>query len=109
MPIPKRTLRGVRDIRTISGRVDQADEAYKLYMKLSSLERGKVRLNNEREGTLLRLREIEARLHELRAEERAILQILGRIDPGTGPMDAEPEEATDADGDADGERFTIRY
>jgi len=43
MAILKRNIRNLQDIRTHSGRVDEAHQPYKAYMKIAALEMEKVR------------------------------------------------------------------
>ena len=76
MATPKRNTRGLQDIRTLSGRVDQASIPYKTYMKLSCLEMEIIRRGEEKESALYRAENIDARLQEIEAEKAAFLQTL---------------------------------
>jgi len=78
MVIPKRTIpiRGLTDIRTLSGSVDQAAIPYRAYMKISCLEMEKLRRGKERESAEHRMKNIDARFQEIEAEKAALLQAL---------------------------------
>lgn len=76
MAIFKRNIRGLQDIRTHSGRVDEAHHPYKAYMKVAALEMEKARRGNERESAMHRVRNIDARFKEIDAEKAAMLQAL---------------------------------
>lgn len=73
----KRNIRGLQDIRTISGSVDQTTIPYKAYMKISCLEMEKARRGKERESAIHRIKNIDARFKEIESEKDAILQKLG--------------------------------
>jgi len=87
MAIPKRNIRGLQDIRTLSGRVDQTSLAYKAYMKVACLEMEKVRRGKERESASFRVKNIDARVKEIEDEKAAILQARAELDKGR-PTDA---------------------
>jgi len=76
MSVPKRNLKGVQDICTHSGRVDEAHQPYKAYMKLSCLEMEKIRRNRERESASKRIIDIDTRFKHIEAEKSALLQAL---------------------------------
>ena len=71
MAVPRK---GLCDIRTISGRVDQTSLPYRAYMKVSCLEMEKVRRGRERASASRRIADIDARLKEVEAEKAALLQ-----------------------------------
>jgi len=87
MAIAKRNIRGLQDIRTLSGRVDQTSLPYKAYMKVASLEMEKVRRGKERESASFRVKNIDARVEEIEDEKAALLQALAKRDKGR-PTDA---------------------
>ena len=64
MPIPKKNMRGLQDIRTLSGNVDQTVIPYKAYMRLSCLEMEKFRRGKERESAMHRVNNIDALLSD---------------------------------------------
>jgi len=86
MVIPKRTMpiRGLTDIRTLSGSVDQAAIPYRAYMKLSCLEMEKLRRGKERESAVHRMRNIDARFQEIETEKAALFDSLGGRDVARG-------------------------
>ena len=106
MAIRKRNMRGVQDIRTHSGMVEQgATPPYKAYMKLSCLEMERFRRGQERESARQRMEMIDARFQEIEAEKKELLQALNH--PSDHPRSlgwrAEPEPLPSAGG------FKIRY
>ena len=75
MAKPKKIIRGLQDLRTLSGRVDQATP-YLGYMKISCLEMEKFRRGKEKESAMQRVKNIDARFREIEAEKAALLQTL---------------------------------
>lgn len=73
----KRSIRGVQDIKTLSGQVDEASIPYKAYMKLSVLEMEKYRRGQEKESALKRVRDIDQRFNDIEEEKRELLTALG--------------------------------
>ena len=71
MAIPRR---GLTNIRTLSGRVDQVALPYRAYMKLACLEMEKSRRGKEREAANKRVQDIDLRLEEIAKEEQALLR-----------------------------------
>lgn len=71
------TIRGLRDIRTHSGRVDAAGVPYMQYMKISALEMEKARRNTEKVSAEARIANINARLAEIETEKADLLVGLG--------------------------------
>lgn len=76
MATPKRDIRDLQNIRTLSGGVNQTSIPYKAYMKLSCIEREKIRRGTERKSASKRIVDIDARLHQIEAEKTALLKIL---------------------------------
>lgn len=68
--------KGLRDLRTFSGRVDQASLPYRAYMKVTCLEMEKARRGRERASASQRIADIDARLKEVEAEKAALLHSL---------------------------------
>lgn len=96
MAIQKRTLRGLQDIRTHSGKVERGNTPlYKVYMNLSCLEMEKFRRGKEREGARQRMENIDARFRDIEAEKRELLQSLNNPNRGRPrPVrEAEPDPA----------------
>jgi len=93
MAIPKSNIRGLQDIPTLSGRVDQTSLPYKAYMKVACLEMEKVRRGKERESASFRVKNIDARVEEIEDEKAALLQALAKLDKGrpTDARDSDPK------------------
>jgi hypothetical protein len=72
----KRIMRGVQDIRTISGRVNDSTIPYKAYMKLSILEMEKYRRGKEKTSALERVQNIDQRFKDIEAERQEIIRSL---------------------------------
>ena len=72
----KRILRGVQDIKTLSGRADEGAIPYKAYMKLSILEMEKFRRGKERQSALDRVVNIDRRFREIEAAREEIITAL---------------------------------
>ena len=108
MAIRKRTMRGLQEIRTHSGMVEQGVAApYKAYMKLSCLEMERFRRGQERESARKRMEMIDARFQEITAEEKEILQALNHPEDGN-PFPLQGVESQPAPSPGAGE-FKIRY
>ncbi|HWR11660.1 MAG TPA: hypothetical protein VN445_07555 [Rectinemataceae bacterium] len=107
MPMKKGVVRGVQNIKTLSGRVDDAAAPYKAYMKLSILEMEKYRKNKEKTSALERLQAIDQRFQEIEVEKQKTLQSLETQD--ISPLRQRwPVEST-ALPYAGAEPFKIRY
>jgi len=72
----KRIMKGVQDIRTLSGRVDERSIPYKAYMKLSMLEMEKYRRGKEKTSALERVRHIDQRFKDIESERQEIMTTL---------------------------------
>jgi hypothetical protein len=72
----KRIMKGVQDIRTLSGRVDEGTIPYKAYMKLSILEMEKFRRGKEKQSALERVRNIDQRFQDIEAARQEIIRVL---------------------------------
>ena len=104
MAIPRR---GLNNIRTLSGKVDQVALPYRAYMQVTCLEMEKARRDRERESANKRVREIDSRLREIAREQQQLLHAvahpskaaLSRL-PG---MEMKPSPPRSAGG------FRIRY
>lgn len=79
------SVKGLRDLRTRSGRVDRAHVPYLAYMKISCLEMEKARRAKERQSAQTRIDSIDERVAELNAEKDALLVQLGERS-GNRPM-----------------------
>ncbi len=108
MPVTKPNRRTLRDLRTLSGRADEASRPHRVYMKLAWLEMEKARRGIERNSVVCRLRKIDARLQEIEIEADAVRRTMaGGAD---GPASAAPEGRT-APGPVRRKRrqFKVRY
>lgn len=76
MALLKKTIRGLQDIRTLAGRVDQAAVPYKAHMKLSVLEMEKYRRGEEKTSALQRVKNIDIRFREIEKEKAGLLEVL---------------------------------
>ncbi len=72
----KRIMRGVQDIKTLSGRADEGTIPYKAYMKLSILEMEKFRRGKEKQSALERVQHIDQRFQDIEAERQEIMTAL---------------------------------
>ncbi len=70
MAIP---IKGLPDLRTLSGRVDQTFIPHKAYMKLACLEMEISRRGKERESAMHRVKNIDDRFKEIESEKNALL------------------------------------
>ncbi len=73
MPIP---IRGLKNLRTMAGRVDRLTVPYMAQMQITCLEIEKARRTSERRSANRRVAEIDARLQEIEVEKQAILRAL---------------------------------
>jgi hypothetical protein len=76
MAIPQRNTRGLQDVRTLSGQVDQTFLPYKAYLRIGCLEMEKARRGVERDSALSRVSTIDARFQDIEAEKAALLERL---------------------------------
>jgi hypothetical protein len=74
MSVPSR---GVRDIRTLSGRVDMVALPYRAYMRISCLEMERFRRDQEKAGAMHRMDILNGRIQEIEVEKDTLLQGLG--------------------------------
>jgi hypothetical protein len=105
MAIP---TKGLTNIRTLSGRVDQISLPYRVYMQITCLEMEKARRDMERKSASRRIALIDARLDEIDKAKHELLQAVaasgqGRM-PGRLPgLELKPAPRRSAGG------FKIRY
>jgi hypothetical protein len=81
MAIPRR--RGLKDISTLSGKVERTFAPHKAYLRISHIEMEKIRKTLESEKARQLMADIAARLKEIEAEKEALLQ--GLRDRGGAP------------------------
>jgi hypothetical protein len=65
--------RGLKNIRTLSSRVDCSSLPYRGYMQITSLEMEKARRGAERASAARRIAEIDERLREIEKEKQQLL------------------------------------
>jgi hypothetical protein len=108
MPVAKRNLRSLRDIKTLSGRAGDDALPHRGYMRLACLEMEKARRMLEWKNAIRRLQQIDARLQEIEAEEAVIRRRLGS--PTETPQETVPP-GRPMPGPARGKRrqFKVKY
>ncbi len=84
MAILSRTIKGLQDIASHSGRAREGAIPHKAYMRLSCLEMEKFRRARERESAMVRVGNIDARFKQIDVEEAMILRAMKEQD-GTAP------------------------
>ena len=99
----KRIMRGVQDIRTLSGRADEGTIPYKAYMKLSILEMEKFRRGKEKQSALERVHHIDQRFRDIEVERQKIMTAL-EAKGIRRQRPAGPGEASDDGGASDNDR-----
>ena len=94
MAIPRKTM---RDIRTLSGRVDRIANPYMAYMQITCLEMEKARKGRERASTLQRVEILNGRLRDIETEKAALVRALAEREaasptaqPGSGSRPTPP-------------------
>jgi hypothetical protein len=71
MAIP---TKGLTNIRTLSGRVDQVSLPYRIYMQITCLEMERARRDRERKSATQRIMEIDARVKQIDQAKQELLQ-----------------------------------
>lgn len=85
--------RGVRDIRTISGRVGKISSPHMAFMRISHIELEKARRTKEKEAANHLIEGINARIGEIEAEKAALLRVLEEGNFET-PSSPDPDSAS---------------
>jgi len=85
-------LRGLRDIHTITGNVNQVFKPHKAYLKISCLEMEKARLGKERERALYQVKNIEKRFSEIDNEKTSILEEINEINTSNNSNNVEVDK-----------------
>lgn len=106
MAIPKGKARGVQDIKTHAGMMQDDSEPYRAYMRLSNLEMERFRRGQEKESAARRIAEINRREQEIDGEKEVILQTLAQRENGGLGRDA-PKTSVSAG--REGKGFKLRY
>lgn len=89
MATPRRTM---RDIRTLSGKVDRIANPYMAYMQITCLEMEKARKGREKASALQRVENLNERLRDIEAEKAALLRALA--ERGAAPTVGTPGEGS---------------
>ena len=79
MAIP---TKGLNQLRTLSGRVDQLSLPYRSYMQITCLEMERARRNMERKSASQRVALIDARIQEIEKSKQDLLQAVASPDVG---------------------------
>ena len=87
MGIPRRTM---RDIRTLSGKVDRIANPYMAYMQITCLEMEKARRGREKASALQRVENLNGRLRNIEAEKAALLRALTEREAVSRPAPSSP-------------------
>jgi len=80
MGIPRRTM---RDIRTLSGKVDRIANPYMAYMQITCLEMEKARKGREKASALQRVESLNGRLRDIEAEKATLVRALTEREAGS--------------------------
>ena len=91
MAASQKRIRGVQDIRTLSGAIDEVAQTHRRYLRVAFLELERFRRGKERQNAMGRVQHIDTRFREIDAEEAMILEGLNRHKAGEGagqPSDA---------------------
>jgi hypothetical protein len=76
--IPHKTQRGIDVVRKLAGMGHKVIAPHAAYMKITTLELEKVRLNNTKEHVLRRSRDIDERLRQIEEQKDALLRNIER-------------------------------
>jgi hypothetical protein len=82
--------KSLRDIGTLSGRVDRVSLPYRAFLKISCLEMEKVRRHRERASASKTIDRIDARLKEIEGEKAALLRTMEEMGQGPEPVRSGP-------------------
>ena len=107
-PKRKRTLRGVQNIRTLSGRADEKFRPHKVFLKIACLEMERERRGHERRSAAERVEVIEERFREIDAEKRELMAELAAQKPEKRPGEPAGEPAPGKP-PRDGSGFKFKY
>ena len=88
----QKNIRGLRDIHTLTGNVNQVFEPHKAYLKISCLEMEKARLGKEKEKAQYRVKNIEKRFSEIDNEKTSILEEINEINTSNNSNNVEVDK-----------------
>ncbi len=104
MAIP---TKGLTNIRTLSGRVDQVSLPYRSFMQITCLEMERARRSMERKSASQRVALIDARIQEIDKAKQELLQVVATSGQGKAVrlpgLELKPEPRRSTGG------FKIRY
>jgi hypothetical protein len=78
----------MRDIRTLTGKVDRIANPYMAYMQITCLEMEKARKGREKISALQRVENLDGRLRDIEAEKASLLRALA--ERGAAPAAGAP-------------------
>jgi hypothetical protein len=100
-------VRGLRSIRTLSGKVDHKSAPYRAYMQITCLEMEKARRESERQSAARRISELDSRLWEIETDKTEILKALS--EPGHAEVRAGRTIAPGGAGSRRRVQFKVHY
>lgn len=109
MAVPKRHVRGLQDIRTLSGSVDQRSVPYQAYMRITVLEMEKARREKEKESAVHRVKNIDSRFREIEDEKDDLLRALGERGDSNSRDPSCTESKSELSESQKERQFKIRY
>ncbi len=109
MAVRKRHMRGLQDIRTLSGSVDQRSVPYQAYMRITVLEMEKARREREKESAMHRVKNIDTRFREIEAEKDDLLRALGERKTSTTRNSSGAQSNSESLESQKQRQFKIRY
>jgi len=104
MAIPRKTM---RDIRTLSGKVDRIAHSYMAYMQITCLEMEKARKGREKASALQRVETLSGRLRDIEAEKAMLLQALA--ERGAASAAGAPSPGNNLAAPRSARGFKLRY
>ena len=95
MASSRRSIRSLKDVRTLAGRVGPSSAPSTAYLRIACLEMEKERRGREKESAVQRVQDIDARFREIEAERVSLLQAIGPQGVGAagGPEACAPRPA----------------
>ncbi len=104
MGIPRKTM---RDIRTLSGKVDRIANPYMAYMQITCLEMEKARKGREKTSALQRVENLDGRLRDIEAEKASLLRALA--ERGAASAAGAPSAGSNPTAPRSARGFRLRY
>jgi hypothetical protein len=109
MAIPKKNVRGLQDIRTLSGNVDQRSVPHRAYMRITVLEMEKARREKEKESAMHRVKNIDGRFREIEAEKDELLRAVGERERTARRQPSSTESKSETSENREEHQFRVRY